>query len=277
MPGVSFQLPIWFDLAAVFLFALTGVWAATKRGYDIVGAFVLAFVTGVGGGLMRDGIFLQEVPVVIRDGRFIWAVLAALAVGGLAQRLADRFELLIAYVDAAAIGVYAVYGANKSLVAGAPPEAAVLVGLCNAVGGGLLRDVLVREEPWLLKPGQLYFLATLVGCSALRGAKPSLRHAGRARGVRRDCAHPAAARARHPLQLENVGLRLAPLATQRPEEVGDRGAVRAQRVDARDLRLRAGRARRRSRRAGWRRRSGSAAAPGAGVSVSAAARADSAS
>jgi uncharacterized membrane protein YeiH len=164
MPGVSFLLPIWFDLAAVFLFALTGVWAATRRGYDIVGAFVLAFVAGVGGGLLRDGIFLQEVPFVIRDGRYIWTVLAALVIGGLAQRLADRFGSLLAYVDAAGIGVYAVYGANKSLVAGASPEAAVLVGLCNAVGGGLLRDVIVREEPLLLKPGQLYFLATLVGC-----------------------------------------------------------------------------------------------------------------
>jgi uncharacterized membrane protein YeiH len=148
----------------VFLFALTGVWAATRRGYDIVGAFVLAFVTGVGGGLLRDGIFLQEVPVVIQDGRYIWAVLAALVIGGLSQRLADRFGGLIAYADAAGIGVYAVYGANKSLVAGASPEAAVLVGLCNAVGGGLLRDIIVREEPLLMKPGQLYFLVTLVGC-----------------------------------------------------------------------------------------------------------------
>jgi uncharacterized membrane protein YeiH len=166
MPGVSFLLPIWFDLAAVFLFALTGVWAATKRGYDIVGAFVLAFATGVGGGLLRDGIFLQEVPLVIRDGRYLWAVLAALVIGALVQRLAERFDALLAYVDAAGIGVYAVYGANKSLVAGASPEAAVLVGLCNAVGGGLLRDVIVREEPLLLKPGQLYFLATLAGCIA---------------------------------------------------------------------------------------------------------------
>jgi uncharacterized membrane protein YeiH len=166
MPGVSFLLPIWFDLTAVFLFALTGVWAATKRGYDVVGAFVLAFVTGVGGGLLRDGIFLQEIPAVMRDGRFLWAVLAAVVIGALAQRLAERSELLLAYVDALAIGVYAVYGANKSLVAGVSPEAAVLVGLCNAVGGGLLRDVVVREEPLLLKPGQLYFLATLVGCIA---------------------------------------------------------------------------------------------------------------
>jgi uncharacterized membrane protein YeiH len=166
MVGVSFQLPVEYDLVAVFLFALTGVWAATKRGYDVVGAFVLAFVTGVGGGLLRDGIFLQEVPLVIQDGRYLWAVLAALVIGGLAQSLAERFTGLLSYVDAAAIGVYAVYGANKSLIAGASAEAAVLVGLCNAVGGGLLRDVIVREEPLLMKPGQLYFLATLVGCVA---------------------------------------------------------------------------------------------------------------
>ena len=165
MPGVSFLLPIWFDLAAVFLFALTGVWAATRRGYDVVGAFVLAFVTGVGGGLLRDAIFLDEIPVVMKDARFLYAVLAALVVGALTQRLAERFELLIAYVDAAAIGVYAVFGANKSLVAGVPPEAAVLIGLCNAVGGGLIRDVVVRDEPLLLKPGQLYVLASLVGCT----------------------------------------------------------------------------------------------------------------
>ena len=119
----------------------------------------------MGGGLLRDGIFLREIPAAMLDGRILWAVLAALVVGALAQRLAERFEMLLAYVDAAAIGVYAVYGANKSLVAGVPPEAAVLVGLCNAVGGGLLRDVVVRDEPLLLKPRQLYVLATLVGCS----------------------------------------------------------------------------------------------------------------
>jgi uncharacterized membrane protein YeiH len=164
MEGITFQLPIEFDLAAVFLLALTGVWAASHRSYDVVGAFLMAFVSGVGGGLLRDSIFLQEIPLVLQDPRYLWAVFAALLVGGLAQRLADRFEQLIAYVDAVAIGVYAVYGANKALIAGVAPEAAVLVGICNAVGGGLIRDILVREEPLLLKPGQLYVIATLAGC-----------------------------------------------------------------------------------------------------------------
>jgi len=164
MIGVAFQLPVWFDLGAVFLLALTGVWAAGRRGYDVVGAFIMAFVTGVGGGLLRDAIFLQEIPLVMKDTRYLWAVLAALLVGGLTHRLADRFEQVIGFVDAAATGAYGVYGVNKALLAGLPPEAALLVGVCNAVGGGLIRDVIVREEPVLLKPGQLFALASLAGC-----------------------------------------------------------------------------------------------------------------
>ena len=164
MPGVPFLLPIEFDLAAASLMAVTGVWAAGRRGYDLVGAAMLAFVTGVGGGLLRDGIFLQVVPVVMQDSAFLWAILAALVIGALTQRLAERFEKLIAYIDALAIGVYSVYGANKALIAGITPEAAIIVGICNAVGGGLIRDVLVREEPLVFKPGQLYVVAALAGC-----------------------------------------------------------------------------------------------------------------
>jgi uncharacterized membrane protein YeiH len=166
MVGVPFQLPIEFDLAAVFLFALTGVWIAARRGYDVVGAFILAFATGVGGGLLRDGLFLQEVPLVMQDKRYVWAIVAALAVGALVERFAGRLEHAYNLVDAGATGAYGVYGANKALLAGLPPEAALLVGVCNAVGGGLIRDVLVREEPMLLKPGQLYAIASLFGCIA---------------------------------------------------------------------------------------------------------------
>jgi uncharacterized membrane protein YeiH len=169
MIGVAFQLPIWFDLGAVFLLALTGVWAAGRRGYDVIGAFIMAFVTGVGGGLLRDAVFLQEIPLVMQDVRYLWAVIAAVAVGALTHRLADRFEQGISSVDAAATGAYGVYGVNKALLAGLAPEAALLVGVCNAVGGGLIRDVLVREEPVLLKPGTLFAIAALAGCFCFVG------------------------------------------------------------------------------------------------------------
>lgn len=167
MIGVPFQLPIEFDLAAVFLLALTGVWAAAQRRYDVIGAFILAFASGVGGGLLRDAVFLNEIPLVMRDVRYLWAILAALIAGALIERVSNRVgQVVFDYVDAAAAGAYGVYGVNKALLAGLAPEAAILVGACNAVGGGLIRDVLVREEPLMLKPGQLYAIAALIGCIA---------------------------------------------------------------------------------------------------------------
>ena len=164
LPGIPFLLPIEFELGATFLFALTGVWVAGRRGYDLVGAFMLAFVSGVGGGLLRDAVFIKQIPLVMQDARYLWMVVAAVVVGTVTLRLAERFGQLIAYVDALAIGVYGVVGANKALIAGIAPVPALLVGICNAVGGGLLRDVLVREEPLVFKPGQLYALAALAGC-----------------------------------------------------------------------------------------------------------------
>lgn len=163
-PSASFLLPAAFDLTATFLMAMTGVWAAARRGYDAVGAFGLALVAGVGGGLMRDSVFLVQPPVIMHDPSYLAVVLAAVLAGGVTQHLARRFERLMAYVDALAIGVYAVVGSDKALAHEIAPIGAVLVGMCNAVGGGVLRDILTREEPLMFKPGQLYALASLGGC-----------------------------------------------------------------------------------------------------------------
>ena len=61
----QFTLPIQIDLAATLLLSLTGGLAALKRGYDVIGLFALAFVTGVGGGLIRDGLFIQQGPPAV--------------------------------------------------------------------------------------------------------------------------------------------------------------------------------------------------------------------
>ncbi|MBI5382323.1 MAG: TRIC cation channel family protein [Opitutae bacterium] len=160
----QFQLPIWFDIAATFAFALTGGLAAMRRGYDIVGLFFLALATGVGGALIRDGVFIQQgPPPIVTDATYIEVVIAGALVALLLGERASRVQRLIAIIDAFGLGAYACFGVQKSLAAGLALPAAVLVGVINAAGGGLLRDVLVREEPLVFKPGQFYVLTALVG------------------------------------------------------------------------------------------------------------------
>ena len=161
----QFTLPVEIDLAATFLFGLTGGLAALKRGYDVIGLFALVFVTAVGGGLIRDGIFIQQGPpaVTTHTGYIQMVGLACLA-SVLFRGHIIRFNKVIAWLDALGLGAYAVVGVQKSLNAGLTEGTAILVGIINASGGGLLRDVLVRDEPLLFKPGQFYVLAAFAGC-----------------------------------------------------------------------------------------------------------------
>ncbi len=165
MPAASFHLPVWFDLGATFAFALTGALAAIRRGYDIVGVFFLALATGLGGGLIRDGVFIPGggATPLLTDPRYIEVVVAATVAGALFGGHVKKFQRLIAVIDALGLGAYAAFGTQKALVAGLAVPAAVLVGVINAAGGGLLRDILTRQEPLVFKPGQFYVLTALAG------------------------------------------------------------------------------------------------------------------
>ena len=160
----SFDLPVLFDLGATFAFALTGALAAIKRHYDIVGVFALALVSGIGGGLIRDGLFIQNaVTPLLTNPRYIEVICVATIFGALFGARIHRFNRLIAIVDALGLGAYAAFGVQKSLMAGLAPPAAIFVGVINAVGGGVLRDLISREEPLVFKPGQFYLLTALAG------------------------------------------------------------------------------------------------------------------
>jgi len=160
-----FDLPRTFDIGAVFFFAVTGAMVAVKRGYDFVGLFAMSFISGLGGALIRDGIFLQDGPPgLTRDGRYLIAVLVGCLVGWILGLRLERFQRPIGLIDAIGLGTYGIYGTSKSLAVGLSYPAAVLVGVINACGGGLLLDIVTREEPMVLKPGQFYVLASLSGC-----------------------------------------------------------------------------------------------------------------
>jgi uncharacterized membrane protein YeiH len=162
----AFSLPIWFDLAATFCFALTGGIVAMKRGYDVVGVLALALLTGLGGGLIRDGIFIQQgPPALATDARYIQIAVVGALVGALMGDRVSYFRRIIASIDAIGLGAYAVFGTQKSLAAGLAVPAAILVGVINAAGGGLLRDVITNEEPLVFRPGQFYVLVALAAAS----------------------------------------------------------------------------------------------------------------
>jgi uncharacterized membrane protein YeiH len=162
----QFTLPIYIDLSATLLYAMTGALLAIRRHYDVVGLFVLALVSGVGGGLIRDGIFIQSgPPVAMSDRRYLLAILAGCALAALFRKHLDRLQKVFLFADALGFGCYAVVGVERALNHGLSAAPAIMIGVITAAGGGLLRDVLVRDEPLLFKPGQLYVLAALLGAS----------------------------------------------------------------------------------------------------------------
>lgn len=154
-----------FDLVAVFLFAGTGSVAAIQKKYDFVGTLILAFFSGVGGGLIRDAIFIQAgPPKVVIDSKYMIVILCAFALSLAFHHKLKRMRRTIMFVDAIGLGAYGVVGAQAAMQAGLVPLAAVLVGVFNATGAGLIRDVLIREEPVIFKPGQYYAGAAIAGC-----------------------------------------------------------------------------------------------------------------
>ena len=153
--AAGFQILPILDLIAIILFAITGALSAAKRGYDWIGTVSIALVTGCGGGLTRD-ILLNVRPVFLEHEAYIWAVFTAVLLSIYFFPLVSRMGWIFLVADALGLAMYAVIGTQKALNSGLGISAAILIGTLNAIGGGLIRDILTREEARLLKPGQWY-------------------------------------------------------------------------------------------------------------------------
>lgn len=153
------------DLIGTFAFALNGALTAVRQArLDVVGVITLAMITALGGGIIRDVLIDSLPPATFSD----WRYLAVAAGGGLvaffaSQRL-DRLATAITILDAAGLSLFAVTGASKALDFGLGAGQAVILGAITGVGGGTLRDVLVREVPTVLRSG-LYAIPALIGAA----------------------------------------------------------------------------------------------------------------
>ena len=153
------------DLAGVFAFALNGALTALRVAHlDIVGVITLGMMAALGGGIIRDVLLGALPPATFSD----WRYLAVAAGGGLIAsffgRGLDRLATPITVLDAAGLGLFAVTGASKALELGLGPAQAVLLGALTGVGGGTLRDVVIRQIPSVLSSG-LYAIPALAGAT----------------------------------------------------------------------------------------------------------------
>ena len=193
----------WYDLGATFFWGMSGAMLAARKGCDIVGMrfllgvaeagffpgmvfyltywfpnrvragifgiFIIAMVSATGGGMLRDSLFLPgwRAPNLIQTPDYLVTVIIVTAIivvfGGWLRRQ-SWLPRTLALADALGIGAYGVVGMHLALLAGIPMIGAMLIGFINAVGGGVLRDLLLHQKLELLRPSVWMGLASMMGC-----------------------------------------------------------------------------------------------------------------
>ena len=166
----GFVIPFWADLTAVALGGVQGALFASgfrgQRRLDLLGVVVIGTVVGLGGGLIRD-LLLGVRPATLQSDWYLpTAAFAALA-GMLIAPPLQRLNGIIVGLDAVVIGMFGAFGTSKALVLGMPVVPAVFIGVCAAVGGGVLRDVIMGLPVAVMHVGSLYAVAAASGCAVL--------------------------------------------------------------------------------------------------------------
>jgi uncharacterized membrane protein YeiH len=159
------------DIAGTFLFAVEGAVTAAEAGLDVFGILVLSFSTALIGGVVRDLLIGAVPPQAIKDWRYPTIAFAA----GAAAFFLHRYVVAIprpvfVTLDAAALSLFAVAGAEKALDFGITPFVAALMGTLTGVGGGTLRDILLARVPIILR-ADVYATAAFAGAAAMIAAR----------------------------------------------------------------------------------------------------------
>jgi uncharacterized membrane protein YeiH len=151
-----------FEYLGVLVFALSGSIMAARKNMDFYGIIILAILTALGGGLIRDVMIGRIPPLMLSQGSYLAVAAAAAPIIFVFYRRLEKFHYPLRILDALGLGVFTVLGARTALAAGLPNYAAIMLGIISGTGGGMLRDVLAREVPLVLQR-EIYAAAALIG------------------------------------------------------------------------------------------------------------------
>ncbi len=160
------SLYTFIDLSGTFAFAISGAVAARDKGLDVFGILIVAFTVACGGGIMRDVCIGSIPPAGLSDWRYLAvAMMAAIIIMSL-DSLSKWLNRPVLLFDALGLSLFAVSGARKALAFGHNPEAAILLGMITAIGGGVIRDVLLTRVPVVFQK-EIYASAALAGAGVV--------------------------------------------------------------------------------------------------------------
>ncbi|WP_369255830.1 trimeric intracellular cation channel family protein [Geodermatophilus amargosae] len=163
----TLRIPVAADLAAIIVGALTGGLLAAREGFAISGVLLLAVSGGLGGGLIRDVLLAQGPPVALTNRAYLPAVAITAMVTFYFSGWLSRLTGLLVVLDAVTLGLFTVIGAQKAQLAGLPSASVVFIGTLTAVGGAVIRDVLLAQRADIVQPGPYNAVAALLGATAL--------------------------------------------------------------------------------------------------------------
>ncbi|TXB66648.1 trimeric intracellular cation channel family protein [Vicingus serpentipes] len=149
------------DYIGVFVFAMSGILTASNKKLDLFGGFIIAFVTALGGGTLRDLLLNVEIGWII-ETKYIYIVLAGAFFALLFKKVTQKMSKTIFLFDTIGIGLFTILGVQKALLLNAPVEVAVMFGVMTATFGGVIRDILCTEIPLIFRK-EIYATACFVG------------------------------------------------------------------------------------------------------------------
>jgi uncharacterized membrane protein YeiH len=157
------------DLTGVFTNAMLGGVIARAERLDPVGFAILAILSGLGGGLIRDTLLQRGTPIALTDYAYLLTALAGAALAFVVRVEGRSWDRAFPVLDALALGCWASAGAQKTLALGLGWLPAVLLGTITAVGGGMVRDVVLRRIPAIFGGNTLYATCAVIASGVMVG------------------------------------------------------------------------------------------------------------